>query len=30
MLGIQILNEESQLFKKNNRVIDYTNYVIDY
>jgi len=29
-LGIQILNEESQLFKKNNWVIDYTNAVIDY
>ena len=29
-LGIQILNEGSQLFKKNNCVIDYTNSVIDY
>ena len=29
-LGIQILNEESQLFKKNNCVINYTNSVIDY
>ena len=29
-LGIQILNERSQLFKKNNCVIDYTNSVIDY
>ena len=28
MLEIQILNEESQRFKKNNCVIDYTNVVI--
>jgi len=30
MLEIQILNEESQLFKKDNYVINYTKMVIDY